>query len=251
MVLSLSRFVVLVIAGYLHCPDIDVAMIAPSAASIGALIIRTPLFFAPSRQWHSAKHLELAASLAKDISNFKAVAQYSRQAAMMYQEVGRQAAGAEALTKGGRFCEDGDTGIACELYMEAFELYQDDDTGGGNAGSGGDAYRNCSAMLIREKRWSEAVTVLLKYGQACQRSKSVNSQVRCRPIPYEDGYAYAPPTHFPCCSPLTEFHETDLLCAQRPVSRRLEWETAADRLYRPTSALRFLFCFSLRRAIDP
>lgn len=171
-------------------------MIAPSAASIGALIIRTPLFFAPSRQWHSAKHLELAASLAKDISNFKAVAQYSRQAAMMYQEVGRQAAGAEALTKGGRFCEDGDTGIACELYMEAFELYQDDDTGGGNAGSGGDAYRNCSAMLIREKRWSEAVTVLLKYGQACQRSKSVNSQVRCRPIPYEDGYAYAPPHIF-------------------------------------------------------
>ena len=96
----------------------------------------------------------------------------------MYQEAGRQAAGAEALTKGGRFCEDGDTGTACELYMEAFDLYQDDDTGGGNAGSGGDAYRNCATMLIREKRWSEAVTVLLKFGQACQRSKSVSSQVR-------------------------------------------------------------------------
>ena len=47
MVLLLSRFVVLVIAGYLHCPDTDVAMIAPSAASIGApTTIRTPFFCA-------------------------------------------------------------------------------------------------------------------------------------------------------------------------------------------------------------
>lgn len=129
-------------------------------------------------QWHSAKHLELAAALARDLAKYKAVAQYSRQAALMYSEVGRLAAAAEALTKGGKYCEAGDTGIAAELYTEAFDMYADDDSGGGNAGSGGDAYRDCTAMMLTEKRYREAVEVLLKFGQACQRSKSTNSQCK-------------------------------------------------------------------------
>ena len=119
----------------------------------------------------------MAANLAKELSNYKAVAQYCRQAAIMYQEVGRMTASAESMTRGGKFCEEGDPDTAIELYMEAFDLYEDNDSGG-NAGSGGDAYRSCVALMLREKRYREAVTVLLKYGEACQKTKSINSQVR-------------------------------------------------------------------------
>lgn len=55
-----------------------------------------------TRPWDAAKHMESAAALAKDLSNWKEVADFYRKAAELYMECGRPQPASDALAKGAR-----------------------------------------------------------------------------------------------------------------------------------------------------
>lgn len=54
------------------------------------------------RPWDAAKHMESAAVLAKELSNWTEVADFYRKASELYTECGRPQPASDALAKGAR-----------------------------------------------------------------------------------------------------------------------------------------------------
>lgn len=55
-----------------------------------------------TRPWDAAKHMESAAALAKELGNWREVADFYRQASELYNECGRSQPASDALAKGAR-----------------------------------------------------------------------------------------------------------------------------------------------------
>lgn len=55
-----------------------------------------------TRPWDAAKHMESAAALAKELSNWKEVADFYQKASELYLECGRPQPASDALAKGAR-----------------------------------------------------------------------------------------------------------------------------------------------------
>ena len=54
------------------------------------------------RPWDAAKHMESAAALAKELSNWREVSDFYRRASELYMECGRSQPASDALAKGAR-----------------------------------------------------------------------------------------------------------------------------------------------------
>ena len=93
----------------------------------------------------------------------------------MYAEASRPQAAAEALSHGGKALEVLDSSLACELYLEACAIFEEEN----KEPFAMDTYRAAAAAMIRTERYAEAVTVLLRHAGACDRTGASASLARC------------------------------------------------------------------------
>jgi hypothetical protein len=103
------------------------------------------------------------------------VAALFKRAALLYAEASRPQAAAEALSHGGKALEPIDSGLACELYLEACSIFEEES----KEAFAMDTFRAAAAAMVRGERLAEAVTVLLRHAGACDRTGSYASLARC------------------------------------------------------------------------
>ena len=103
------------------------------------------------------------------------VAAFFKRAALLYAEAARPQAAAEALSHGGKALEILDSALACELYLEACSIFEEE----AKEAFAMDTFRAAAAAMVRGERLGEAVTVLLRHAGACDRTKSYASLCRC------------------------------------------------------------------------
>ena len=93
----------------------------------------------------------------------------------MYAEASRPQASAEALSHGGKALEVLDSSLACELYLEACAIFEEES----KEPFAMDTYRAAAAAMVKSERYGEAVTVLLRHAGACDRTGAGASLARC------------------------------------------------------------------------
>ncbi len=98
-----------------------------------------------------------------------------KRAALLYAEASRPQAAAEALSHGGKALESTDAATACELYLEACAIFEEES----KEAFAMDTFRAAAAAMVRSERYAEAVTVLLRHAGACDRTESYASLARC------------------------------------------------------------------------
>lgn len=124
--------------------------------------------------WHAAKHLETCAAISKDLGQLDRVADYTRQAGSLYALAGRMAAAADALARGAKVLEEVAPADAAALYLEAVEMYEND----GKEAQAGDIFRQGIALMVKRQAWSDAVSLLLRFGEACDKGGAHSSQAK-------------------------------------------------------------------------
>jgi len=103
------------------------------------------------------------------------VGAFFKRAALLYAEASRPQAAAEALSRGGRALEAVDATLACELYLEACGIFEEE----AKDVFAMDTYRAAAAAMVRGDKLADAVTVLLRHAGACDRTGSPASLARC------------------------------------------------------------------------
>lgn len=124
--------------------------------------------------WHAAKHLETCSTISRDLGQLDRVADFSRQAGALYAQAGRMAAAADALARGAKVLEEQAPSDASALYLEAIEMYEND----GKETQAGDIFRQGIAVLIKRQAWPDAVSLLMRFGEACDKGSALNSQAK-------------------------------------------------------------------------
>jgi Soluble NSF attachment protein, SNAP len=119
--------------------------------------------------WHAAKHLEAAAQLSKEQSDFRACADYIRRAAGHFVECGKVGTGAECLGRGARWLEQSQPEVSCKLYAESLELYSKDPM----ASMAQDLVGRGVAMNIQASKWEDAAQMLMQWASICVDNKSI------------------------------------------------------------------------------
>ncbi|GLT67482.1 hypothetical protein SLA2020_397880 [Shorea laevis] len=131
--------------GFRLVKDYEKAKVAFEKASKGQEMIASP--------WDTAKHMESAAGLAKELSNFIKVADFYRRASELYIVYGRPQPASDALAKGACALEDADG-----KEQMAFDLY-----------------RAVTSVYIKLDKYTDAATFLLRWGLAADKCNATNS----------------------------------------------------------------------------
>ncbi|PKH47905.1 hypothetical protein CRG98_050406 [Punica granatum] len=122
---------------YRFAKNYEQAKIAFEKASKGQEMLSSP--------WDAAKHMESAAALAKELGNWKEVADFYRRASELYNECGRSQPASDALAKGARALEEGAPEEAVQLYTDACVLLEED----GKEQLAFDLYRAVTALYVK------------------------------------------------------------------------------------------------------
>lgn len=126
-------------------------------------------------QWHAAKHYETLAEFMKGNNQWDKMASYTKQAGEMYVACGKAVTAADAFTRGARGLEECAFDVAFRLYLDALELYEME----GKEVNGYDTYRACVDACIKNKRWEDAVEILMRFGAATDKTGARTSQCKC------------------------------------------------------------------------
>lgn len=124
--------------------------------------------------WHAAKMLEKAGEVARDMGIWDEVQAHYTRAAELYAEEGRPSAAAEAAARGARALEERRPEASTAMYRTAVEWLED----AGKDALAGDVYRQAVAQLLRAEKWSDAVSMLLRFATACDDMGARNSQCK-------------------------------------------------------------------------
>ncbi|KAK3034381.1 hypothetical protein RJ639_033985 [Escallonia herrerae] len=124
--------------------------------------------------WDAAKHMESAAALAKELSNWREVADFYRRASELYNECGRSQPASDALAKGARVLEDAEPNEAVRLYIDACVFLEDD----GKEQMTFDLYRAVMSLYIKLEKYTDAATFLLRWGLAADKCNATHSQYK-------------------------------------------------------------------------
>ncbi|OWM63727.1 gamma-soluble NSF attachment protein [Punica granatum] len=151
---------------YRFAKNYEQAKIAFEKASKGQEMLSSP--------WDAAKHMESAAALAKELGNWKEVADFYRRASELYNECGRSQPASDALAKGARALEEGAPEEAVQLYTDACVLLEED----GKEQMAFDLYRAVTALYVKLEKYSDAATFLLRLGLAADKCNATNSQCK-------------------------------------------------------------------------
>ncbi|XP_057971529.1 gamma-soluble NSF attachment protein [Malania oleifera] len=152
--------------GFRLTKDYEKAKTAFEKASKGQEMLSSP--------WDAAKHMESAASLAKELQNWGEVADFYRRASELYVMCGRSQPASDALGKGARALEDAVPDDAIQMYMDAIALLEEDD----KEQMAFDLYRAATNVYIKHEKYTDAATFLLRWGLAADKSKSTNTQCK-------------------------------------------------------------------------
>lgn len=127
-----------------------------------------------SSPWDAAKHMESAASLAKELRNWSEVADFYRRASELYIECGRSQPASDALTKGARVLEEVVPEEAIKLYTDACAILEED----GKEQMAFDLYRAATSVYIKLEKFTDAAATLLRWGLAADKCNATNSQCK-------------------------------------------------------------------------
>lgn len=152
--------------GFRLAKDYEKAKVAFEKASKGQEML--------SSQWDAAKHMESAASLAKELNNWGEVADFYRRASELYTECGRSQPASDALAKGARALEDAASDEAIQLYTDACTILEED----GKEHMAFDLYRAATSVYIKLEKYADAATFLLRWGLAADKCKATHSQFK-------------------------------------------------------------------------
>ncbi|XP_027904949.1 gamma-soluble NSF attachment protein isoform X1 [Vigna unguiculata] len=140
------------------------AKIAFEKASKGQEMLSSP--------WDAAKHMESAAALAKDLSNWQEVGDFYRKASELYMECSRPQPASDALAKAARALEDSMPEEAIQLYTDACTTLEDD----GRDQMAFDLYRAAANVYIKLQKYTDAASFMLRLGLAADKCNATNSQ---------------------------------------------------------------------------
>lgn len=146
--------------------ETEKAKLAYEMASKGQEMISSP--------WDAAKHMETAATLAKELGKLNEVVVLYRKASELYNECGRAQPASDALSKGARAIEDATPDEALLLYKDACSILEED----GKEHMVFDLYRDATSVLIKLQKYLDAAELLLKWGLAADHCNAVNSQCK-------------------------------------------------------------------------
>ncbi|EPS66290.1 hypothetical protein M569_08488, partial [Genlisea aurea] len=118
-----------------------------------------------SSPWDAAKHMESAAALAKELSNWKEVSDFYRRASELYIECGRSQPASDALAKGARALEDKSPEDAIQLYLDACSALEDD----GKEQMAFDLYRAAASIYIKLEKYEDAANLFIKLALAADK----------------------------------------------------------------------------------
>ncbi|KAA8537091.1 hypothetical protein F0562_029569 [Nyssa sinensis] len=152
--------------GFRLAKNCEKAKIAFEKASKGQEMLSSP--------WDAAKHMESAASLAKELGNWNEVADFYRRASELYNECGRSQPASDALTKGARVLEDAAPDEAIQLYTDACAILEED----GKEQMAFDLYRAATSVYIKLEKYTDAATFLLRWGLAADKCNATYSQCK-------------------------------------------------------------------------
>ncbi|KAE9461498.1 hypothetical protein C3L33_06611, partial [Rhododendron williamsianum] len=152
--------------GFRLAKNYEKAKVAFEKASRGQEMLSSP--------WDAAKHMESAAALAKELSNWSEVADFYRRASELYIECGRSQAASDALAKGARVLEDTAPDEAIRLYIDACEILEED----GKEQMAFDLYRAATSVYIKLEKYDDAATFLLRLGLAADKCNATHSQCK-------------------------------------------------------------------------
>ncbi|KAJ1698103.1 hypothetical protein LUZ63_006615 [Rhynchospora breviuscula] len=127
-----------------------------------------------SSPWDAAKHMETAATLAKELGRLNEVADHYRRASELYMEAGRSQPASDALAKGASALEEGMPDEAIKMYTDSCVILEEDN----KEQMAFDLYRNVAAIYIKTERYTDAAAFFLRLGVAADKSNAVNSQCK-------------------------------------------------------------------------
>nr|XP_016479108.1 PREDICTED: gamma-soluble NSF attachment protein-like [Nicotiana tabacum] len=127
-----------------------------------------------SSPWDAAKHMESAATMAKELGNWKEVADFYRRASELYNECGRAQPASDALGKGARALEDGAPDEAVQLYIEACDMLEED----GKEQMAFDLYRDATRVYLKLEKYEDAAGILLRLALAADKCNATHSQCK-------------------------------------------------------------------------
>ncbi|KAK9676745.1 hypothetical protein RND81_11G097500 [Saponaria officinalis] len=127
-----------------------------------------------SSPWDAAKHMESAASMAKELGSWNEVSDLYRSASQYYIECGRSQPASDALAKGARAVAESLPEEAVRLYTDACEILEED----GKEQMAFDLYREAAGIYIKLEKYEDASAILLRWGLAADKCDAKNSQCK-------------------------------------------------------------------------
>lgn len=127
-----------------------------------------------SSPWQAAKHFESAGALAKELENWNEVADFYKRACELYTECGKPQPASDALARGARALEDAVPDESVRMYIDSCGILEDE----GKEQMAFDTYRAVTNLYLKLERFSDAATILLRWGLAADKCKAINSQCK-------------------------------------------------------------------------
>ncbi|XP_071920911.1 gamma-soluble NSF attachment protein [Coffea arabica] len=172
-----------------------------------------------SSPWDAAKHMESAATVAKELGNWREVADFYRRASELYIECGRSQPASDALAKGARALEDALPEDAVKLYIDACETLEED----GKEQMAFDLYRAAASVYLKLEKYTDAATVLLRWALAADKCNATHSQCKAYLSAiivylYAHDFQQAEKCHNDCCQIEAFLNSDQNRCANRLLS---------------------------------
>ncbi|XP_027185521.1 gamma-soluble NSF attachment protein [Coffea eugenioides] len=172
-----------------------------------------------SSPWDAAKHMESAATVAKELGNWREVADFYRRASELYIECGRSQPASDALAKGARALEDALPEDAVKLYIDACETLEED----GKEQMAFDLYRAAASVYLKLEMYTDAATVLLRWALAADKCNATHSQCKAYLSAiivylYAHDFQQAEKCHNDCCQIEAFLNSDQNRCANKLLS---------------------------------
>ncbi|KAH9604964.1 hypothetical protein KSS87_001781 [Heliosperma pusillum] len=127
-----------------------------------------------SSPWDAAKHMESAATMAKEQGLWTEVSEFYKSASHYYIECGRSQPASDALAKGARALAESLPEEAISLYVSSCEILEED----GKEQMAFDLYREAASIYVKLEKYEDAAAILLRWGLAADKCNAKNSQCK-------------------------------------------------------------------------
>uniref|UniRef100_A0A7N0V8M1 Gamma-soluble NSF attachment protein n=1 Tax=Kalanchoe fedtschenkoi TaxID=63787 RepID=A0A7N0V8M1_KALFE len=124
--------------------------------------------------WDAAKHMEAAAALARELSNWREVADFYGRASELYMQCSRPQPASDALGKGARALTEAAPDEAIQMYINACCILEED----GKEQMAFDLYRDATSLYVKLEKYGDAASLLLRWGLSADKCNATQSQCK-------------------------------------------------------------------------